>query len=157
MTENKAVDFENPEAIAEELAAVTTAEPKEKKAPKPKVVKVTCPNCAHEFDFEVPKSVGSRGSVAGIALEDMTDDQLKIEYRNANSVAYKAKKANKNPDTIANSEARLERVKAEMEARGIQPTARAAAKVDAQTVANLIMSGKISAEEIQAFLDSASV
>ncbi len=155
---NQAVDFENPEAIAEALeAAEVEAAPKAKRTPKPKVVKVTCPNCSFEFDYEIPKSARARGAVAGIPLNEMTDDQLKIEYRNANSVYYKSKKANKNPDTIAKAEARLEAVKAKMEEKGIQPTSRGrAAAPDAQAIANLIMSGKDSAEDIQKFLNSAN-
>lgn len=91
------------------------------------------------------------GTAAGIPLEEMTDDQLKIEYRNANSVAYKTKKAGRD---ATKAEERLERCKAEMEKRGIQPTARAAAKVDAATVANMIKSGALSVDDIQALLDA---
>lgn len=90
-------------------------------------------------------------TAAGIPLEEMTDDQLKIEYRNANSVAYKTKKAGRD---ATKAEERLEHCKAEMEKRGIQPTARAAAKVDAATVANMIKSGALSVDDIQALLDA---
>ena len=152
----EAVDFDNPESIEEELAAVAAVPTKEKKEAKPKMVKVTCPNCATVFDFEIPKSISSRGAVVGIALSDMTVDQLKIEYRNANSVAYKSKKANKNPDTIAKSAARLEAVKAEMELRGIQPTSRGPVAVDAQAIAKLIAAGAVTVEEIQKFLNDAA-
>ena len=157
-TTNEAVDFSSPESIAAELEANTavTPAPKQKAAPKPKIVKVTCPNCNTEFDFEVPKSLGTRGALSGVALEDMTDDQLKIEYRNANSVAYKAKKANKNQDTITKSAERLERVKAAMEARGISTSSRGPVAVDAEAIAKLIIAGSVSAEDIQAFLSKAS-
>lgn len=162
-----AVDFSDAESLEAELAAVeaagATGVAKEKKPAKPRVIKVSHVATQDyktgdviEFDFEVPKSEGGRGAVSGIPLAEMTDDQLKIEYRNANSVFYKTKKANKNPEGIAKSEARLEAVKAEMEKRGIQPTSRGAAVVDAQGVAELIMSGKISVEEIQALLTASA-
>lgn len=164
--ENEAVDFSNPEALEAELAAADAATPagaKEKKPAKPKMIKVSFvadkdykAGETIEFDYEVPKGMSTRGAVAGIALVDMTDDQLKIEYRNANSVFYKAKKANKNPDTIKKAEVRLEAVKAEMEKRGIQPTSRGAADVDAEGIAKLIMSGKVSVEDIQALLNAAA-
>ena len=38
--------------------------------------------------------------------------------------------------------------------RGIQPTARGSAKVDAAAIADLIKSGKISVDEIQSLLDA---
>lgn len=162
---NTAVDFSNPEAVDAALAAAeqelaagdATATPKAKKPAKPRIIKVTY-TADHdikagetiEFEYEVPKAE-RRGAVVGIALEDMTDDQLKIEYRNANSVHYKTVKAGRDA-TKANE--RLERVKAEMEKRGIQPTARAAAPVTAASVAELIKSGKISVEELQSLLDA---
>ena len=160
MSEN-AVNFENPESIAAELEAAqdagTTATPKAKKPAKPRIIKVKFVAdrdiAAGEeivFDYEVPKSE-RHGAVAGIPLEEMTDDQLKIEYRDANSVAYKTKKAGRD---ATKAEERLERCKAEMEKRGIQPTARAAAKIDAATVAAMIKNGQLSAEDIQALLDA---
>lgn len=156
------VDFSNPDAIADELAAVgtTVAEkaPKAKKAPKPHMIKVTFTAdkdiLAGEtvtFDYLVPKSGSIRGIVAGIPLTEMTDDQLKIEYRNANSVFYKTKKANKD---VTKSESRLNACKAEMDKRGIQPTARASATIDATTIAELIKAGKINVDELQALLDA---
>jgi hypothetical protein len=164
--ENEAVDFSNPEALEAELAAAEAATPaaeKPKKPAKPKVIKVKFvadkdykAGDEIEFDYEVPKGMGTRGAVAGIPLDEMTDDQLKIEYRNANSVFYKAKKANKNQDTITKSETRLEACKAEMEKRGIQPTARGAQEVDAEGIAKLIMAGKVSVEDIQAMLNAAA-
>lgn len=60
---------------------------------------------------EVPKQ--SRGKVSGIALEDMTDDELKVEATNAKSVLYKAKKREADADTIAKNEARVAAVEAE--------------------------------------------
>ena len=154
------VDFSNPEALAEELAAanVEVKAPKEKKPAKPKVIKIEiiaekdyAAGDIISFDYEIPKSMGTRGIVAGIPLNEMTDDQLKIEYRNANSVYYKTKKAGKD---VTKSSTRLEAVKAKMEERGIQPTARTTAVVDANTVADLIKTGKISIEELQSLLDA---
>jgi len=158
---SKAVDFNNPEDLASELAATNTASGavKEKKEPKPRVIKVSftadrdiVAGEVVSFDYEVPKSAGIHGIVAGIALAEMTEDQLKIEYRNANSVYYKTKKAGKTDPSKA--EARLNACKEEMEKRGIQPTARAATEVNAATVANLIKAGKISIEDLQALIDA---
>lgn len=166
MSKNTApVDFTNPEALAAELAAaevpVTTADakaPKEKKPAKPKMIKVSFTADKDikagetiTFDFEVPKSEGTRGIVAGIPVEEMTAEQLKIEYRNANSVYYKTKKAGKD---VTKTEARLNAVKAAMEAKGIQPTSRASAEVDAVAVAQLIKSGAISIDELEKLLNA---
>lgn len=164
MKKDTAVDFNNPESIAEELTAADvnpSTEPKAKKPRKPRVVKVTfvadkdyATGETISFDYELPMSVSTRGAVAGIALEEMTDDQLKIEYRNANSVAYKTKKAGHD---ATKAETRLNACKAEMEKRGIQPTARGnAVAVDAKSIANMIAQGKISVEDIQKFLDAAN-
>lgn len=164
-TKNEGVDFSNPESLAAELAAATPADatpgtPKEKKPAKPRVLHITIVadkdyKVGDEitFDYEVPKGDGIRGQLTGVALEEMTDDQLKIEYRNANSVAYKTKKAGH--DTTK-ADARLEACKAEMEKRGIQPTSRGSAPVDATTVAQLIIGGKLSVEDIQKLLDEAA-
>lgn len=165
-TETGAVDFTNPESVAAALQAETAAElggtaptKKAKKPAGPKKVRVSFiadrdikKGETIEFEYELPVSTGTRGAVAGIPIDKMTDDQLKIEYRNANSVAYKTKKAGRD---ATKAEERLERVKAEMAKRGIQPTARASATVDATTVANLIKTGKLSVEDIQKLLDAA--
>lgn len=55
----------------------------------------------------------SRGQLAGIPLEEMTDEQLKREIINANSVLYKAKQRGANAETLAANEARVEAAKAE--------------------------------------------
>lgn len=160
---NTPVDFSNPASIAEELAAAdaqpkSSTKKKERKPRKPRTIKVTytAPKDIKagetiEFVYEIPKSTRTRGAVAGIPVPEMTDDQLKIEYRNANSVYYKTKKAGR--DTTK-AEERLNGVKAEMAKRGIQPTARTSAKVDAAAIANLIKSGQIKVEDIQAMLDA---
>lgn len=155
--ENTAVDFNNPEALEEELKAMETPEEpkaKTKRVRKPRVLKVVCPSCEHEFDFEVPKGAGGgRGVLAGIALEDMTDDQLRIEYRNAKSVHYKQTKAK--GEATDKAQERLDNVVARMEEKGIVPTARAAAQtVDANAIADLIKAGKVSVDDIQALLDN---
>lgn len=161
-----AVDFSNPEAIDEALAAAAEQElggagatAKAAKHKKPRIIKVSwvadrdiAAGDTVEFDYELPAKAGTRGQLTGIPLEDMTDDQLKIEYRNAHSVFYKTQKAGR--DTTKASE-RLERVKAEMAKRGIQPTSRASTMpVTAATVANLIKSGKINVDELQKLLDA---
>lgn len=71
-----------------------------------------------KIEVEVPKKEkGSRGQLAGIALEDMTDEQLKREIINANSVLYKAKQRNASEETIAANQARVDAAKAEQAKR----------------------------------------
>lgn len=154
------VDFNDVASLEAELAAAEA--PKEEKkakkkaARKPRVLTITVPEGlvgGDTFEYEVPKKTSSRGAVAGIPVEEMTADQLKIEYRNANSVFYKQTKA-KGQATPEATE-RLEKVKAIMEEKGIAPTSRkAASKVDANVIANLIKAGEISVDDIQALLDA---
>ena len=152
------IDFSDPDSIANELAAAAApaATTKEANAKKPKVIKVTytatedsAAGTTITFDYEMPVGTGTRGMVSGIALVDMTDDELKIEHRNANSVFYKQQKAAK--DTTKSGE-RLEKVKAEMAKRGITPSSRGTANVDANTVAALIKAGKIDLEDLNKLL-----
>ena len=42
-----------------------------------KSFEVTCPHCGQTYEVEVPVSEKRRGQLYGIALEDMTDEQLK--------------------------------------------------------------------------------
>lgn len=72
---------------------------------------VTCPHCNETF--EVVKEKKPRGQLAGIALEDMTDEQLKREIINAGSVLYKAKQRGASDEVIADKQARLDAAKAE--------------------------------------------
>lgn len=157
------IDFTNPASIEEELtaaAAPAAAGPKAHKAPaKPRTIKVSwiadrdiTAGDLVEFDYELPKAQ-SRGQLSGIAIEDMTDDQLKIEYRNANSVYYKTMKAGRD---ATKAKARLDAVKALMDKRGIAPTGRGAVQLDAQSIADAIKAGKVDVADIQALLDAAS-
>lgn len=72
---------------------------------------VTCPHCGETFEVEKVKK--PRGQLAGIALEDMTDEQLKREIINANSVLYKAKQRGASEEVIAANQARVDAAKAE--------------------------------------------
>jgi len=72
---------------------------------------VTCPHCGETFEVEKVKK--PRGQLAGIALEDMTDDQLKREIINASSVLYKSKQRGASEELIAANQARLDAAKAE--------------------------------------------
>lgn len=163
------VDFNDPESIKNELAAAGTdsaatngsKDKKEKGEPKPKIIKVTFTAAADikagetiTFDYELPKSTAIRGIVAGIPLAEMTDDELKIEYRNSNSVYYKTKKAGHD---VTKAEARFNACRAEMTKRGIQPTSRASAPVDAAAVAAMIKAGTINIEDLQKLLNSEDV
>lgn len=164
MKSNTPVDFSDPKALEAELTATPAPEEKVKKAKapkeaKPRVIKVKytadkayAAGDIVEFDYTLPKSEGIRGQVAGIPLTEMTDDQLKIEYRNANSVNYKTGKAKR--DTT-HTQARVDAVKAVMEDRGIAPTGRVVtATLDAKSIADSILSGKINIADIQALLDA---
>ena len=162
------VDFNNPDELEKELAAANEAaeteadaSTKTRKPKGPKVIKVTF-TADHDikagetitFDYEVPASARRVGVNNGIALEDMNEAQLKIEYRNANSVLYKTKKAGRD---ATKAQERVDAVLAAMEAKGIKPGTRvavAAQPLDAAGIANLIKSGKVSVEDIQKLLDS---
>lgn len=75
---------------------------------------VICPHCNGTFEVEMPEKVKKpRGQLAGIALEDMTDEQLKRELINANSVLYKAKQRGASEEIIAANQARVDAAKAE--------------------------------------------
>lgn len=83
---------------------------------------VTCPHCNQAFEVEAPvKEKKPRGQLAGIALEDMTDEQLKREIINANSVLYKAKQRGASEETIAMNQARVDAAKAEKAKRTPAP------------------------------------
>jgi len=86
-------------------------------------VEVTVPTGAKEGDTftveveapELPKQ--ARGKLAGIALEDMTDEQLKVELINSKSVLYKATQRGAAKEVIDRSQARVDAAKAEKEKR----------------------------------------
>lgn len=79
---------------------------------------VTCPHCNGTFEVEAPKKERKpRGQLAGIALADMTDEQLKREIINANSVLYKAKQRGASEEVIAANQARVDAAKAERDSR----------------------------------------
>lgn len=62
----------------------------------------------------VRKSSGQRrGQLAGLTLEAMSDEQLKREIINANSVLYKAKQRGASEETIAKNQARVDAALAE--------------------------------------------
>lgn len=108
-------------------------------------ITVTCPECGATYEVEVPaKEKKPRGQLAGIALTDMTDDQLKREIINANSVLYKAKQRGADEETIAKHQARVDAAKAEKASRNPVPTADelvdaegVAAALDAETANEL--------------------
>jgi hypothetical protein len=89
------------------------------------LVEVTLPRdmkAGETFTIEVEKPVsekGSRGQLAGIPLEEMSDEQLKRETINANSVLYKAKQRGASEEIIAKNQARVDAVNAEKAKRGI--------------------------------------
>ena len=100
-------------------------------------VEVTVPeglSAGDKFTIEVEAPVPEkkpRGQLAGIALEDMTDEQLKREIINANSVLYKAKQRGASEETIAANQARVDAAKAEKAKRAGTPAESEAPKVEA--------------------------
>lgn len=95
------------------------------------ILEVTCPHCNETFTIEAPvKEKKPRGQLAGIALEDMTDEQLKREIINANSVLYKAKQRGASEEIIAANQARVDAAKAEKAKRAGTP----AEETDGDTV-----------------------
>lgn len=77
------------------------------------------------IEVEVPAAEKKpRGQLAGIALVDMTDEQLKRELINAKSVLYKAKQRGASDETIAQNQARVDAAEAEKAKRqGIKAAA----------------------------------
>ncbi|NLZ53035.1 MAG: hypothetical protein GX892_07805 [Thermoanaerobacteraceae bacterium] len=72
------------------------------------------PGDKFQAEVELPTSpMSRRGQLAGLSLEEMTDDQLKREIINAKSVLYKATKRGASEETIAKNEARVEAALAE--------------------------------------------
>lgn len=99
------------------------------------IIEVTCPECGKVFNVELPeKEKKPRGQLHGIAIEDMTDEQLKREIINAGSVLYKAKQRGAADDVIAAHQARLDAAKAEKAKRApvVEP-AKAEAVADVAT------------------------
>lgn len=105
-------------------------------------VEVTVPegmSAGDKFTIEVEAPVVEkkpRGQLAGIALEDMTDEQLKREIINANSVLYKAKQRGATEETIAANQARVDAAKAEKAKRAGTPAESDAPNVEAAMEGN---------------------
>lgn len=69
-------------------------------------------------EIELPEPVKKpRGQLAGIPIEEMSDEQLKREIINANSVLYKAKQRDASEEIILRNQARVDAAKAEKERR----------------------------------------
>lgn len=100
-------------------------------------IEVTVPEgltAGDTFTVEVEAPVAEkkpRGQLAGIALEEMTDEQLKRELINANSVLYKAKQRGASEETIAANQARVDAAKAEKAKRTGTPAECDAPNVEA--------------------------
>lgn len=106
-----------------------------------KSFEVTCPHCHNTYEVEVPAMPKRRGQLFGIALEEMTDEQLKREIINANSVLYKAKQRGASEETIAMNQARVDAAKAEKARRApvVEETEEAteAVETDAEVAAEV--------------------
>lgn len=90
-------------------------------------------------EVEIPNAEKKpRGMLAGLSLEEMTDEQLKRELINANSVLYKAEQRGAQQSTIDANRARVEAVKAEKAKRApvtvaATTTPSVAAEMDTET------------------------
>ncbi|MNB67594.1 hypothetical protein D3C87_1251440 [compost metagenome] len=73
-----------------------------------------------------------RGQLSGLELEEMSDEQLKREIINANSVLYKATQRKASAETIAKNQARVDAAKAEKARR--EPEKAVTDVVDGETV-----------------------
>lgn len=70
------------------------------------------------LEVELPEKVKKpRGQLVGIAITDMTDEQLKREIINANSALYKAKQRNASEEVINANQARVDAARAEQAKR----------------------------------------
>ena len=85
---------------------------------------IQCPNCGETILIERP-APQRRGQLAGLSLEDMTDEQIKREIINSKSVLYKATHRGASEETIAKNQARVDAVMAEKAKR--QPVPKEAA------------------------------
>lgn len=98
-----------------------------------------------KVEIEVPEKVKkTRGQLAGIALEDMTDEQLKRELINANSVLYKAKQRGASEETIAANQARVDAAQAEKARRA---PVKAAVTADSEAVEEALAEDSVYDEE----------
>lgn len=73
-----------------------------------------------KVEVELPeKTKKPRGMLAGLSLEEMSDEQVKRELINANSVLYKAKQRGASDEVIAANQARVDAAKEERAKRGL--------------------------------------
>jgi hypothetical protein len=111
-----------------------------------KKIEVTCPNCASVFEAEIPKAPVKRGQLYGIALTDMTDEQLKREIINAKSVLYKAIQRGAADEVIAANQARVDRALAEKAKRAAAAAPVVAENVEAAIEGDTVYSENVSSE-----------
>ena len=78
-----------------------------------------------------PASGQRRGQLAGLTLEEMTDEQLKREIINAKSVLYKAIQRGASQETIEKNQARVDAALAEKARREAAARPEAAAQPEA--------------------------
>jgi hypothetical protein len=84
----------------------------------PRTMEVMCPGCKGVFEVEIPKATKTpREPKVVIPVEEMTDEQLKKECINANSVLYKAKQRGASEEVIAAAQARADKAAAERASR----------------------------------------
>jgi len=84
---------------------------KEVKKRRQQKMKIICSNCNAELEIVKPETK-PKGMLNGIALLDMTLEQLRIEKRNAKSVLYKSEKAGASEEMLAPKRERVAAVEA---------------------------------------------
>lgn len=104
---------------------------------------ILCPHCEKEITIERP-AAQRRGQLAGVALDAMTDEQLKVEIINAKSVLYKAEKRGAAAETIAKNQARVDAAMAEKAKR--TPVTEAVEKATEETVTEEVVNEEVAAE-----------
>jgi hypothetical protein len=91
-----------------------------------KVITVIAPKdllAGESFEYTLPEEPKKpRGQLAGIAVPDMTDEQLKREIINSSSVLYKAKQRGADQKTIDANQIRVDTAKAEKAKRDAEKT-----------------------------------
>ena len=84
----------------------------------PRKIEVCCPGCQGVFEVEIPAPAKApREPKVTTPVEEMTDEQLKRECINANSVLYKAKQRGATEEVIAAAQARADKAAAERASR----------------------------------------
>ena len=158
MEENKDLnqDVQNEEKGVTEEKENTQDNAETVKETVKETIKVVCPHCQQEIEVEIERpmhtgTVGRRGKLQGLKLEEMSDDQLKVEIVNSKSVLYKAKKRGAASDIITKNEDRVNAAEAEKAKREAKVAAEKVVKAeDATTTATDVKAEDATATDVKA-------